>query len=252
MSKYQNFIFKDYDFNIQTKTLRLYYGYDGLIEFCESYKFDFDFSTYDDVELDKALQSLFFMAGVSYYKAYLATNIVIDKGNINKASAEFLSKTYQRGLGEFFYINNLDPNHVINFPFNDFETPISEPSTKSGMLVGVGGGKDSLVSIEVLRKNGHNITTWSLGHRSQLEPLVDKIGLNHLWVDRQWDRTLLEHNSGDAFNGHVPISAILSCVGTVVSVLSSKQQAIVSNENSANEADLIFKGLEIFQLQQGH
>lgn len=245
MKTYQNFIFKDYSFNPDSKILRLYYSYDGVIEFCESYKFDFEFSNYDPIVLDRAVQSLFFMAGVSYFKAYLAPNIVIDKGQIDKASSEFLSKTYQNGLGEFFYINKLDPNTKIEFPITEEKPTNIDHFNSSGLLIGIGGGKDSLVSVELLRDSGLDITTWSLGHKLQLEPLINVIDLPHLWVERTWDRSMLEHNASGAYNGHIPISAILACVGTIVAVLSGKQDVVVSNENSANEPDLKYEGIEI-------
>ena len=245
MSGYQNFIFKDYTFDHNAKTLRLYYSFDGIIEFSESYKFDFDFVPYDSAKLDSALQSLFFIAGVSYYKAYLPPNMVIDKGFLDKNSAEFFSKTYKRGLGEFFYLNGLDPNYPVNFPIS-VNVPMKINHLRgNGLLIGIGGGKDSLVSVELLRNSFQDITTWSLGHRPQLEPLVSVIGLPHLWVERTWDRALLEHNAKGALNGHIPISAIFACVGSIVAVLGGKQEVIVSNESSANEPDLEYRGVQI-------
>lgn len=245
MNKYNNFIFKDYDFDDSSKILRLYYSFDGILEFSEEYKFDFKFVDYDPVVLDRAIQTLFFMAGVSYFKAYLPQNIIIDKGQLNHEMANFFSKTYQKGLGEFFYVNKINPNFKINFPITEQSPTDVIPVYGRGLLVGIGGGKDSLVTIELLRNSGQELTTWSLGHRSQLEPLVKEIGLAHLWVDRKWDRLLLEHNANGALNGHIPISAILACVGTITAILSGKEAVVVSNENSANEADLVYDGISI-------
>ena len=245
MSKYNAFIFKNYSFDEESKKLVLDYSFDNLVNFSETFSFDFDFAIYDPVKLDIALQSLFFMAGVSYYKTYLAPEIVIEKGSLDQSSSEFFSKTYQRGLGEFFYINKLDPSTPTKFPFTDTEKPSIGQSDQSGLLIGIGGGKDSLVSVELLRDNEDNITTWSLGHRSQLEPLINVIGLPHLWVDRVWDRSLLQHNAEHALNGHIPISAIFAAVGSVVGILSGKEQVIVSNESSANEPDLEYQGVQI-------
>jgi hypothetical protein len=245
MSSYQNFIFKDYEFNQQSKTMHLYYSYDGLLEFSESYKFDFEFVDYDPAVLDRAIQSLFFVAGVSYFKAYLPPKIIVNKGEISKKTSRFLSKTYEKGLGEFFYLNKLDAKQHIEFPVSDLYTSVSDELEGNGLLIGLGGGKDSLVSVELLRNSGLDISTWSLNHRSQLEPLVKEIGLPHFWVERNWDRALLEHNARGAYNGHVPISAILACVGTVVAILSGKNDVVVSNENSANEPDLVYQGQEI-------
>ncbi len=244
--KYQRFNFQNYEFKAESKTLHLYYSFDGMQEFSESYVFDFDFTLYDEVALDRACQLLFFMAGVSYYKAYLPPEIHLEVGTMDHQIANFLSKTYERGLGEFFYVNKLDPRTKISFPSNtDDLKPLNQQVTQDGMLISIGGGKDSLVSIELLEKQRSNIATWSVGQRSQLEPLIKQIGLLHFWVERTWDRHLLEHNASGAYNGHVPISAIYACVGAIVSVLTGYQSIVVSNEQSANESTLHYQGLAI-------
>lgn len=242
--KYKQFVFKDYSFDDQTKTLTFKYGMDDALEFTETYTFDFDFASYDHKAFDRAVQNLFFMAGISYFKTYIPSEIVVLKGKLDEQSASFFSKTYQKGLGEFWYVNNLNPNTQVNFPVNATESQ-KISSNGTGLLVGVGGGKDSLVTIELLRESHPNMTTWSLGHKAQLTPLVERIGLPHLWVDRTWDRQLIELNKQGALNGHVPISAIFACVGTVIAVLSGKRDAIVSNEQSANEPTLTYQGVEI-------
>src|SRR6185503_12653139 len=67
----------------------------------------------------------------------------------------------------------------------------------------------------------------------------------HLWVERAWDRQLLELTKQGALNGHIPISAILACAGIVAAVLSGKRDVVVSNEQSANEPDFTYNGVEI-------
>jgi len=244
MSKYRQFIFKRYDFDKSNGELRLYYGYDEALEFCEFYRFDFEFGEYDEAALDRALQLLFFVAGVSYYKLYLAPEIIVKAGQVDRELAAFLGKTYQRGLGEFFYINRLDPRTSVIFPVNSEGLEPMQVSNQPGQLIGLGGGKDSLVSVELLRGQPRT-ATWSLNHRSQLEPLAGRVGLPHFWVAREWDQQLKELNRQDAMNGHIPISAIFSCVGTIVSILSGYRDAVVSNESSASEPTLRYEDVEI-------
>ncbi len=245
-AKHTQFIFEDYSFDAGTQSLQLHYSFDGAVKFTEQYQFDFDFVSCDPKLLDRAVQNLFFMAGVSYYKTYLAPEIVIKKGQLDTQSAAFFSKTYQRGLGEFFYVNKLDPRTSVTFPttVDTLEAPQSS-EVNEGLLVGIGGGKDSLVSVELLRSKVDNLASWSMDHQSQLKPLIDRIGLPHFWVSREWDRTLLEHNKSGAYNGHIPISAIIACVGAVVAVLSGRRDIVVSNEQSANEPTLHYQGIEI-------
>lgn len=243
--KYQQFVFKDYAFEPATKTATFSYGLDDALTFQETYQFNFDFAAYDPAALDRALQGLFFMAGVSYYKTFLPPHISVTKGNLDPASAAFLSKTYQRGLGEFFYTNQLDPQTPVVFPAtNHLTPPVATAPPNQGLLIGLGGGKDSLVTIELLRQQA-KVATWSVGHRKQLAPLVERVGLPHFWVERTWDRQLLALNQDGAYNGHVPISAILACAGSVVAVLTGYQDVVVSNENSANEPTLTYRGVAI-------
>jgi hypothetical protein len=246
MNDYLKFIFKDYLFNEQNKTVTLTYQIDEAFTFNEVYTFDFDFVDYDQAALDKAIQQLFFLAGVSYYKTFVPSNIVIQKGTINEQEAAFYSKTYQKGLGEFWYINDLDPNTSVVFPVNDTdEHSALDVQSDNGLLVGLGGGKDSLVVVEALRNSGRNITTWSLNHHSQMQPLVTKIGLKHSFVDRELDPSLIELNARGALNGHIPISAILAATGVVVAVLSGNRDVVVGNESSANEPSFAYQGVNI-------
>lgn len=246
MSKYKTFVFESYSFDNKTGVLELRYSLDNKLRFKEVFRFDFPFVQYDPAVLDRALQQLFFVAGVSYYKTYLPSEITIKSGQVDAQTAAFLGETYQKGLGEFFYVNKLDPQTPVVFPVNSpslAPLPINPPS--KGLLIGVGGGKDSLVTIELIRRSLKDVMTWSLNHRPQLQPLVDEIGLPHAWVERTWDPQLLTIKEQGAYNGHVPISAIFAATGTIVSILAGKRDAIVSNEQSANEPTLHYQGVDI-------
>jgi 7-cyano-7-deazaguanine synthase in queuosine biosynthesis len=245
MSTYKEFIFDSYTFNPADGTLELHYAIGDTYHFTERYRFDFPFVAYDAAALDRAVQTLFFMAGVSYYKTFIPPGIVIRQGDMDAAMAAFFSKTYQRGLGEFWYVNNLDPRTPVNFPVTAQQEILPAHTGGEGQLVAVGGGKDSLVAIELLRKESDDITTWSLDHVAQLTPLVERIGLPHCWVEREWDRQLIDITKQGALNGHVPISAVFGCVGTIVAILSGKRDVVVGNEQSANEPTLHYQGVAI-------
>jgi hypothetical protein len=69
--------------------------------------------------------------------------------------------------------------------------------------------------------------------------------LPHFWVAREWDQQLRQLNKQDALNGHIPISAIFSCVGMIVSILAGYRDAVVSNESSASEPTLRYRDTDI-------
>lgn len=247
MSKYRRFIFENYTFSPETGVLDLQYKLDEELSFTETYRFDFPFVNYSPEALERALQMLFFLAGVSYYKRYLPPEIVVKAGSIDTQTASFLSKTYQHGLGEFWYVNKLDPRTPVVFPVTTelAPTPPMQTPLPKGLLIGVGGGKDSLVTIEALRDHPDGITTWSLNHRHLLEPLVEQIGTTHAWVERTLDPQLSGQKDPTIYHGHVPISAIFAATGTIVAILTGRRDNIVSNEQSANEPTLHYQGVAI-------
>lgn len=244
MNQYQTFVFDDYHFDPATRVLELHYALDDALHFTEKFRFDFEYAAHDPKALDRAIQTLFFMAGVSYYKKFLPPTIVINKGALDAEMAAFFSKTYQRGLGEFWYVNKLDPRTPVNFPANaERVEPLEVKETPQGLLVAIGGGKDSLVSVEILRQS-QPVTTWSLNHRPLLTPLVERIGLPHAWVERELDPQLMTLK-GQSYSGHVPISGIIAAVGIIVAILSGNRDVVVSNEQSANEPTLQYQGVSI-------
>jgi hypothetical protein len=246
MIKYETFIFKSYGFDENSKKLTLKYSLDNEVNFEEKYTFDFEFTNYNKEALESAIKRLFLVAGVSYYKTYLPEKIIIENFSISRKLAEFCENLYERGLGEFFYVNNLDPLTKIIFPFDSSKTEKTVEVKGEGFLCAVGGGKDSLVSIDMLKNTGSEITTWSLNHKQQLEPLVNRIGHKHFYVDREWDVKLSNKILlPDSFSGHVPISAIFASTGVIVAILTGKRDVVMSNERSADEPTLIYNGVEI-------
>ena len=130
------------------------------------------------------------------------------------------------------------------FPVNTETIEALPTKHGSGKIVAIGGGKDSLLSTEILRSE-QDLSTWSLGHRQQLTPLIDRINLPHLWVERKLDTQIMQHNDTGAYNGHIPISAIFAATGTIVALLSGNRDVVVSNENSANDPTLFYQGVAI-------
>src|ERR1700731_4359648 len=101
-----------------------------------------------------AARLVFLLAGVSYYKT--AAPPVIDLGPTALTDAElaFLREFYLQGLGEFAYRNTLDLTPLrIEARRADARTPgLREPATPPRALVPFGGGIDSIVVVERVRR----------------------------------------------------------------------------------------------------
>lgn len=246
ISPAQQFIFKSYSFNRETGEAEFVYAIDDL-ELRDRMVFPLPPSGVPDsldIALDRALFALHLAAGVSYYKANLPKEIAIKSGTLTRDEAAFWEKLYTLGLGEFFYTNDLDFRGYIHFPFADGERATG-PAQGEGALVMLGGGKDSLVSIELLRAAGLSIELAWLGKNVRIREVADAVGLPTMVIDRQIDPQIVELNQQGAWNGHIPITAIVSFAEVVLAVLHGKRDVVLSNERSANVGNVVVAGIEI-------
>lgn len=201
----------------------------------------------DPVLLARVLDVLHLMLGISYWKTFCPT--VIDTGGIalTKEQAAFWNTLYTKGLGEFFYTNNIDFHDLVRFPVS--KTKASGPialSTLDKSLVGLGGGKDSIVSAELLKSAHKDFTLVSLDARDIHRRVSEIIGVPLMEVTREIDSKLYALNlRADVYNGHIPVSAIYAFVDLLLAVLGGFRFIIASNEESANYPNAEHLGEEV-------
>ena len=249
MSKH-TFRFLAYEYDEATSQVTLRYCFDDGVFFEEQITFQKapqSLSKQQHAALDVCLRHLHLAAGVSYYKAYAPADIIIETGNLSIEEAHFFESFYINGLAEFAYKNDLDLRDKIIFPSSSeaYPTPSDLDLTKL-TAVPVGGGKDSIVSIELLKKGGENIVLFSLGNSVQIQKVIEATGLPNINVTRKLSDQLFKLNQQKkTLNGHVPITGILSFIAITAAVIYDFDTIIMSNEQSANEGNLISDGFKI-------
>ena len=65
--------------------------------------------------LRSILNNLMLILGISYWKTYCPRQIVVEGNFLSKDQADFWNIAYTKGLGEFFYKNNI--NFIVFFKF---------------------------------------------------------------------------------------------------------------------------------------
>lgn len=228
------FIFESYNFNPETGLLLLRYAYEDGPQFEEVLKFPVPRS-YNTEAADRLIRLLFLMAGVSYYKVHAPKRLICKAFDLDEGTATWLTKVYTLGLGEFAYKNGLTLD--IQFERSDVQPPeVINLDLPERILVPVGGGKDSIVTLETLRPK--NPTLFALGGPSgPAEPIADTIrlsGMESLFVARTLSPALIALNKQGGYNGHVPITAILSVIALTCAVLYGYNAVVMSNESSAS------------------
>ncbi|PIR54374.1 hypothetical protein COU75_01150 [Candidatus Peregrinibacteria bacterium CG10_big_fil_rev_8_21_14_0_10_42_8] len=243
MKHYETFIFDSYDFDAPSGEVRLRYSLDDEIFFTEIIEIPRGNRNKDN--LDNTLFALHLAAGTSYFKTCCPKNIEIRSGTLNAEQAAFWNSVYENGLGEFFYENSIDFRDLIHFPaLGNTATPKEKQST-GRVLVPIGGGKDSVVTVEKLKAEGRDITLLRMGSHPLIDNMVSVMNLHCITVKRKLPRTLFEMNEQGAMNGHVPITALLSTLSVFIAEMFNFDEIAMSNEKSANEGNIEYLGKNI-------
>ena len=250
MPTFQRFIFDSYEINDKTRTIQLRYSLDAQVKFVETFSLPAGIPlNFAHPDLDAALFALHLSGGASYFKTYVPKAIQIRSGKLDALQAAFWNKLYTHGLGQFFYENEIDFRHLINFPASETKsTKTVAPSNtaKTGkVLVPFGGGKDSIVTTELLRSAKLDQTLFRLRPHALISKLSHIAKLPLLEVERTLPPELFELNARGALNGHVPITAHISFLTIVIGLLAGFDSVFFSSERSSSYGNVDYLGMEI-------
>ena len=258
------------DFAADTGVARLVYAFDDGPELTETVTVPgapFQLDDERTAAVERALQLLHLIAGVSYYKAAVPAQVSIDSYAIDAATAALVETVYFNGLGEFAYRNGLNLRDRFKLPVTeplslrergwgegtsaDAASSAAVPSPPAPLpqgegskapalglthhaLVAIGGGKDSLVSIEALRNAGVAETVTWIGGSQLIRACAERTGLPTLNIGRTLAPELFELNRQGAWNGHIPVTAVNSAIMVLAAVVQGVDQVVFSNERSAS------------------
>jgi hypothetical protein len=247
--EYKQFIFESYHYDSAISTLSLRYRFGEGPRFEEQLIFEFVKRQLPPAArqvLDRIFRLIFLLSGVSYYKAFIPKTLICDAFALDETTAKFLSIFYEKGLAEFAFRNGVSlRNH---FQFQSRSAPASAPTVLDlprRTCIPVGGGKDSIVTIECLKHNGQPLVLFSLGDAEPINACITAAKLPFIRVHRRLDGALLSLNDAGALNGHVPITGILSAIVLACAVMSGFDAIAMSNEHSASAPNLKIDGIEI-------
>jgi UDP-N-acetyl-alpha-D-muramoyl-L-alanyl-L-glutamate epimerase len=197
--------------------------------------------------VDGLLSLLHWVAGVSYFKTAAPPAVRCEMGAPPPDTASLLEALYSEGLGEFAYVNALAQLPRPAFPAE--QTPrrdvVRDGPAISRVLIPVGGGKDSAVAIETLRRSQCELALFSIGDAPAISRTAAAAGLPHLVAHRRLDPRLGELNRTGALNGHVPVTAIVACAALLTAALNGFDAIAMANERSASSGNLVWDGVEI-------
>ncbi|MBQ3318662.1 UDP-N-acetylmuramoyl-L-alanine--D-glutamate ligase [Candidatus Saccharibacteria bacterium] len=240
IKKYPDFTFESYSYDLKTDHLDLSFCFkiDNLAEFRPSWRFPRSKNTeIDEKVLNRLVLNLGLAESMSYWKATCSPNFHVEAGPV--ADISWWSKQFKNGLAEFFYRNGLiNKTKPINFIADSDSSHRPSPSrNQDSVLVPVGGGKDSVVSLELLKTTKKSIHPFVINPKDVHENVLSIAGLekNLLAAERKIDPKLLELNDRGFLNGHTPFSLLVAFASSLAAYLNGIEDIALSNESSANE-----------------
>lgn len=247
--KYPNFIYSSY--SIQDEGDKIVIGFEFEIEnlakftpHIEILKKNFNFKPIND-KVRNIVFNMGMIEAMSYFKATCSPQFLIKCGSLDDFQKEWFKKLFYLGLGEFRYRNNIniDQDSFVNFDnYGEAIKVESEEDLLSGILIPIGGGKDSNVTMEILKKYNEESLAFRIGKNEVADECARLGGFNDdrvVEIKRTIDKDLLELNKRGFLNGHTPFSAVVAFNTYLCAYLLGKKNVALSNENSANESNVV-------------
>ena len=264
--KHKQFIYEGYEIKEENGSLKVFFNFLTTPNIRFQPKI-----TFPHVKWEAKFENLVFNLGmvelISYWKATCSPEIVIKAGHLNDEQIKWWKDLLIKGLGEFFYKNQIDFTHpelvdIVCHPepakgeARSFQERLDSGSIKKmpkqvwhdtelkdRNLILVGGGKDSAVTMETLRMSEKDFNCLMLNPTQAARDMVEAGGCkNSIIVSRTIDPKLLELNKQGYLNGHTPFSAYLAFLSTLAAVLYDYKNIVVSNEASSNEGNVEYHG----------
>lgn len=197
-------------------------------------------------EINDRLEAWAFHVGmieaISYWKCACPQHFEVRCGTLDTASQDWWLALMRRGLAEFFYTNGIEVSseRCVDFILQGNSRQLTHRASQcadSSVLVPVGGGKDSLLTLCVLQEKGVDVIPFLINPGAASLAMIEHLGLSERYVriTRRLDPRLLKLNGSGYFNGHTPFSACIAFyAGFTASSLGFRWIAL-SNESSADE-----------------
>lgn len=200
--------------------------------------------------LEPTLQALLLMIGINYWSAFPTRNIHIEGFTLTREQARFWDSLYLNGLGEFFYLMQIDFRNLIAFPYDDSASGPSHESADSPTparferparaLLLNGAGKDSILSAEMLKASGTPFDFFAFAPTPAHKRIAKLVDANTISVMRRRDPWL-----NATMSGAYPSVSTFTFTATLLAELLGYNSIIFSNERSADFGNLNYLGLPV-------
>ncbi|MCX6764808.1 MAG: hypothetical protein NTU58_03885 [Candidatus Nealsonbacteria bacterium] len=257
--KYKKFVYSGYAYKITGEDLKIFFNF--FIEPDIYFKPGLTIKNIDKkrfLNIDKKIiDNLVFHLGLiempSYWKSTCSPQIEIKAGELDKEQINWWKNLIIKGLGQFFYENKINWKNKNFLKISSLrpENPESfKIKLKNRHLVPFAGGRDSIVTLETLKKQSigrqKEISLFTVNPIEKIQKTVKVSKIKkQIIVKREIDKKLLELNKRGFLNGHTPFTSVLSFVSLFCAVIFDYKNIAFSNEKSCDEGNVKYLGVTI-------
>lgn len=248
---FESFIYKDFHYSVENGEFSAVFDFvlkPQNIEFHPCFRIPSrSFYHWNDIPkplLDNIIFNIGMIELISYWKIACPKQVIVKPFALDEEQIRWWKKLYFNGLGEFFYVNGIktDINEFMTLTSFRAEQSAVEKSPAYNLLhertlIPVGGGKDSVVTLELL-KNRIPAIPLIINPRGATNDCVMAAGYTEeqtAIIKRTLDPTMLKMNAEGYLNGHTPFSAMLAFYTVLLGFATKSKYIALSNESSANE-----------------
>ena len=250
--EYPRFFYHGYEVRWEENSLQITYHFEieGLSSFAPRWVFPLDSRGAKEAE-ERVTEEMIFSLGmvelISYWKITCSPTVFVETGALSPEQIRWWKHLYFNGLGEFFYVNGIREAGEEDF-MEICANPCFQEAPKGrwetdghskGFLVPIGGGKDSAVTLELLKKTMEPVYGYIINPRGATAKTAQRAGLGReqvMEVQRTLDQRMLELNRKGFLNGHTPFSALVAFSSLIGAAILNLDYIALSNESSANES----------------
>ena len=243
-NKYKEFIYEKYEIKEREKEYEIIFHFNipNLTTFEPKIIIEKKHITNENINkefIDYLVFNIGLVELISYVKCTCSPNIIIKCGYLDNNQKNWFKKLYYNGLGEFLYRNNINISEqdLFNITTTQEKKEYKINYNGKGNLIPVGGGKDSNVTLELLK--GEENTCFIINPKGANIECANISGYNTITIKRILDKKIIELNKEGFLNGHTPFSAIVAFTSFLCAYLSNKKYIVLSNEDSANQSTVL-------------
>ena len=249
-SKYTQFVFEKYELEEDEKYIHIKYHFSipKLTDFKPTISINKKQIKISNLYSNVARKMIFHIGLIeliSYWKCTCSPNVIIKCGYLTEEQMQWFKKLYYYGLGELFYTNNIQTNiddfMKIKCEYENNDDNSIENKEYSGYIIPIGGGKDSIVTLENINRDKSDccLIINPKPVTMKCAEIAEFADNNIIEVHRSIDKNLIELNKKGYINGHTPFSSLLAFLSYFIAFITSKKYIALSNESSANESNVV-------------